>query len=88
MTVVTAPFLYFEDLDPEVTYQSAARTITQADILTFAGFSGDFNPIHVDHEFAKTTPYRRPVRVFDPGLPAPGAGCGCGRALRARHNPC
>jgi 3-hydroxybutyryl-CoA dehydratase len=23
--------------------------------------SGDFNPIHVDHEFAKTTPFRRPI---------------------------
>ncbi len=61
MPVVSAPFLYFEDLDPEVTYQSAARTITQADIMTFAGFSGDFNPIHMDHEYAKETPFRQPI---------------------------
>lgn len=61
MTVVPQSALYFEDLDPEVTYQSAARTITQADILTFAGFSGDFNPIHIDHEFAKGTPFRQPI---------------------------
>ncbi len=61
MTVVPPPALYFEDLDPAVTYQSAARTITQADIMTFAGFSGDFNPIHIDHEFAKGTPFRQPI---------------------------
>jgi 3-hydroxybutyryl-CoA dehydratase len=61
MTVVTPPSLYFEDLDPEVTYQSAARTVTQADIITFAGLSGDFNPIHMDHEFAAGTPFRQPI---------------------------
>ena len=53
--------LYFDDLDLNAEYQSVARTVTQSDLTTFAGFSGDFNPIHVDHEFAKTTPYRRPV---------------------------
>ena len=53
--------LYFADLELNAEYQSAARTVTQSDLTTFAGFSGDYNPIHVDHEFAKTTPYRRPV---------------------------
>lgn len=53
--------LYFDDLELNAEYQSVARTITQTDLTTFAGFSGDFNPIHIDHEFAKTTPYRRPV---------------------------
>ena len=53
--------LYFDDLELNAEYQSAARTVTQSDLTTFAGFSGDYNPIHVDHEFAKTTPYRRPV---------------------------
>ncbi|MCU0703195.1 MAG: MaoC family dehydratase N-terminal domain-containing protein [Fimbriiglobus sp.] len=61
MTTQSTTFLYLEDLDPEVTYQSAARTVTQADILTFAGFSGDFNPIHIDHEFAKDTPFRQVI---------------------------
>lgn len=59
MTVVPPPALYFEDLDPEAVYRSAARTITQADIMTFAGFSGDFNPIHIDHEYAANTPFRK-----------------------------
>ena len=35
--------------------------MTEADIVNFAGFSGDFNPIHIDHEFAKATPFRRPI---------------------------
>jgi len=53
--------LYFDDLEVGQTYRSAGRTVTQADIVTFAGFSGDFNPIHIDHEFAKKTPFRRPI---------------------------
>lgn len=59
--IVIPPFLYFEDLSPEVVYQSAARTVTEADIRTFAGFSGDFNPIHIDHVYAESTPFRRPI---------------------------
>jgi acyl dehydratase len=47
--------LYFEDLEIGHTVTSARRTITEADIVTFAGMSGDFNPLHVDEEFAKTT---------------------------------
>jgi 3-hydroxybutyryl-CoA dehydratase len=58
---ITQPYLYFEDLDLDAVYQSAARTVTEADVVTFAGFSGDFNPIHIDHEFAKATPFRRPI---------------------------
>jgi len=32
-----------------------SRTITNSDVLTFAGLIGDFNPIHVNEEYAKTT---------------------------------
>jgi acyl dehydratase len=35
--------------------------VTQADIVNFAGLSGDFNPIHTDHAFAKTTPFGQPI---------------------------
>jgi 3-hydroxybutyryl-CoA dehydratase len=34
---------------------SASRTITEADIDSFAELSGDYNPIHVDDEYAKCT---------------------------------
>src|SRR5437764_8895756 len=53
--------LYFDDLEIGQEWTSGGRTITESDIVSFAGFSGDFNPIHIDHEFAKTTPFRRPI---------------------------
>lgn len=53
--------LYFDDMELEQEWKSPARTVTESDIVTFAGFSGDFNPMHIDHEFAKTTPFRRPI---------------------------
>ena len=53
--------LYFDDIRVGQEWKSPGRTLTQADIVNFAGLSGDFNPIHMDHEFAKTTPFRRPI---------------------------
>ncbi|MFM8271669.1 MAG: MaoC family dehydratase [Gemmata sp.] len=53
--------LYFDDLEVGQEWASGGRTVTEADIVNFAGFSGDFNPIHIDHEFAKGTPFRRPI---------------------------
>jgi acyl dehydratase len=53
--------LYFDDLEVGQEWTSGGRTVTETDIVTFAGFSGDFNPIHIDHEFAKNTPFRRPI---------------------------
>jgi acyl dehydratase len=53
--------LYFDDLEVGQEWASIGRTVTEADIVNFAGFSGDFNPIHIDHEFARTTPFRRPI---------------------------
>lgn len=55
----TAAHLYFDDLELGQTWESGGRTVTEADIVNYAGFSGDFNPIHIDHEFAKSTPFRR-----------------------------
>lgn len=37
---------------------SLRRTITEADIINFAGITGDFNPIHMDEEYAKTTLFK------------------------------
>lgn len=53
--------LFFDDLAVGQEWESGGRTVTEADIVNFAGFSGDFNPIHIDHEFAKGTPFRRPI---------------------------
>ena len=57
----TPQHLFFDDVEIGQNWLSLGRTITQADIVNFAGLSGDFNPIHIDHEFAKTTPFRQPI---------------------------
>lgn len=67
--------LYFDDLEVGQEWVSGGRTVTEADIVNFAGFSGDFNPIHVDHEFAKTTPFRRPI-AHGFGVFSMGSGLG------------
>jgi 3-hydroxybutyryl-CoA dehydratase len=53
--------LFFDDVEIGQEWLSPGRTVTETDIVNFAGLSGDFNPIHVDHEFAKTTPYHHPI---------------------------
>lgn len=57
----TASHLYFDDVAVGQEWESLGRTITETDIVNFAGISGDFNPIHVDHSFARTTLFRRPI---------------------------
>ena len=49
--------LFFQDFQPGQKVSSAGRTITEHDIATFAGLSGDFNQIHTDAEFARNTPF-------------------------------
>ena len=49
--------IYFEDLAQGYTVTSPARTMTEADIVNFAGLSGDFNVIHTDAELTKGTPF-------------------------------
>lgn len=45
--------LYLEDFEIGKEYVSPGRTITEADVVAFAGLSGDYNPMHTDEEFAK-----------------------------------
>lgn len=49
--------LTFEQFNPGDTFTSQARTVTEADVVNFAGLSGDFNPLHTDEEFGKATPF-------------------------------
>jgi len=67
---MTSHALYFEDFAPGQVFTSSARTITEADLTMFAMPSGDWNPVHVDEEFAKTTPYgKRLVHgLFGPAI--------------------
>lgn len=57
----TAQHLFFDDVQIGQKWESIGRTVTQADIVNYAGLSGDFNPIHMDHAFASTTPFRHPI---------------------------
>jgi len=47
--------LYFEEFEEGVTFKTRARTITETDIVNFAGVTGDYNPLHMDAEYAKAT---------------------------------
>ncbi len=38
-----------------------SKTVSEADVMLFAGISGDFNPLHVNQEFAKTTQFGKRV---------------------------
>lgn len=49
--------IYWEDVEEGMEVASPARTMTEADIVNFAGLSGDFNIIHTDAEFSKGTPF-------------------------------
>jgi 3-hydroxybutyryl-CoA dehydratase len=63
---------------------SFTKTVTEADVTTFAGLIGDFNPLHVDAEYARKSRFGRRVAhgIFTGGLisavlgnklPGPGA---------------
>jgi 3-hydroxybutyryl-CoA dehydratase len=47
---------YFEEFEVGKKFYSTSRTITESDIVQFAGLSGDYNQIHTDVEFSKSTP--------------------------------
>ncbi len=46
---------YFEDVEVGDTITSVGRTITEGDIVNFAGLTGDFNLIHTNREFATSS---------------------------------
>ena len=45
--------MFFEDLIEGQRFVSKGRTVTESDVVNFAGLSGDFNPIHLDRESTK-----------------------------------
>ena len=53
--------LFFEEFEQGMSFTTRSRTVTEADIVAFAGLSGDFNPLHTDEEFAKTTPHGKRI---------------------------
>lgn len=65
-------------------YYQFSRTITETDLVLYSGLSGDFNPIHMDQEYAKKTRFGQRIahglltasmlsRLLGMHLPGPGA---------------
>ena len=63
---------------------SFSKTVSEADVYLFAGISGDFNPVHVDEEYAKQGMFKKRIAhgiltasfistVLGTKLPGPGA---------------
>ena len=74
---------YLEDLSIGMT-SSFEKTITDKDIQAFAAITGDTNPVHLDDEYAATTPFKARIAhgMMSAGLIAtvlgtqlPGPGC-------------
>ncbi len=74
---------YLEDLSVNMS-ASHAKTITEADVILFAGISGDNNPVHINAEYAATTMFKERIvhgmfnaalisTVIGMKLPGPGA---------------
>lgn len=53
--------LWFDDITPGDAFVSPGRTVTEADIVAFAGLSGDFHSLHMDETFAAATPHGRRI---------------------------
>lgn len=63
---------------------SFSRTVTEADVLNYAGISGDYNPVHVDAEYARRSRFGQRIAhgmftasllsyLLGMRLPGPGA---------------
>jgi 3-hydroxybutyryl-CoA dehydratase len=74
---------FFEEIQIGMS-ASFAKTVTEADIMAFAGLSGDFNPVHINEEFASQTMFKGRIAhgmlsvgfistVL--GMKLPGPGC-------------
>ncbi|QJW83328.1 acyl dehydratase [Ramlibacter terrae] len=47
----------YEDFKVGDTFMTSGRTVTEADVVNFAGLSADYNALHVDAAFAAGTPH-------------------------------
>ena len=48
---------YFEEFEVGQIFMTAGRTVTEADVVTFAGLSGDYNQIHTDADYSASQLY-------------------------------
>lgn len=61
MALATPHGLYFEEFEVGDKATSPTRTITEADIVMFAGLSGDFNEIHTSETFSQGNAFGRRI---------------------------
>lgn len=52
---------YWEDMSPGMAFDTASRTITEADVVGFAALSADYNRVHVDAEYAAGTAWGKRI---------------------------
>lgn len=52
-----AQTIYWDDLNMGDRFVTSGRTVTEADIVNFAGLSADYNSLHIDAEFASKSPH-------------------------------
>jgi 3-hydroxybutyryl-CoA dehydratase len=83
MTILARQSYFFEDLEVDME-ASFAKTVTDADIQSFAEVTGDKNPVHLDRAYAAKTMFKTPIAhgmltagyisaVFGMEMPGPGA---------------
>ena len=53
--------MYFDEFQPGQRILTPGRTVTEADIVSFAGLSGDYNQIHVDAAYSAQAPFGQRV---------------------------
>jgi acyl dehydratase len=70
--------LYFSEFALGQTFTSGGRTLTEADVVAFAGLSGDYNPLHTDAVFAASTRFGQRIAH---GLLAGSISTGLGASL-------
>ena len=60
-TISSQRGMWFEEFEVGQRIITPGRTITESDIVSFAGLSGDYNQIHTDAEFSSKTPFGKRV---------------------------
>src|SRR5262245_22306806 len=73
---------YYEEIEVGEEYESPGRTVTEADIVAFAGLSGDYNVLHTDAEFMRTSIFGERIAHGLLGL-----SISSGRGTRAMPRP-
>jgi acyl dehydratase len=53
--------LYYDDFQIGDTYETPSRTITESDVMLFAGLTGDYVELHTSREYAKNSRWGQPI---------------------------